>query len=102
MAVDLTEAREVASCLRNDPAYGDDAAHQIGILAAEVERLLQRNAAMRKAMARILPSMGWRGTASHPDMYRCEFCGVQHEDCFKLPHTDACAFREATDALEGE
>lgn len=83
--------------------------HLRALLAAaeEAERLRERVSAanerakmLEESLARVLPSMGWRGTASHPNIYRCEFCGAEHEDCFKIAHTEVCAFRAATDAAK--
>lgn len=36
------------------------------------------------------PDIGWRATASHPDLFKCERCGMEHRDCFLIDHTPYC------------
>lgn len=36
------------------------------------------------------PSIGWRGTASHPDFFCCEYCRQEHRDSSEIPHTKYC------------
>ena len=41
------------------------------------------------------PRIGWIGHgASHPDVFKCERCGVEHEDCKKIEHKPGCSAAE--------
>jgi hypothetical protein len=36
-------------------------------------------------------NVGWKGhNPSHPDLFKCEYCGVENLDCTLIEHTDAC------------
>lgn len=63
------------------------------------------NAELLEALQALLgpqddPLVGWRGRAkTSNDHFRCEYCGVEDQDCTKLPHTDDCAVKKARAAL---
>lgn len=41
------------------------------------------------------PRIGWLGRdSSRPDLFRCERCGAEHEDCTKIEHKPGCGAAE--------
>jgi hypothetical protein len=49
---------------------------------------------------RMNENIGWRGpTPSDPNLFQCEFCGSEHDDCTLIDHKYDCAIVEARAAI---
>lgn len=47
------------------------------------------------------PSVGWIGRdPSRPEMFRCERCGEEHEDCTQIPHKVGCSAKALLDRIQ--
>jgi hypothetical protein len=44
--------------------------------------------------------VGWKGyNPSHPDLFKCEFCGVENLDCTQIEHSANCVIPEGRAAI---
>ena len=47
------------------------------------------------------PRVGWIGQkASHPDLFKCERCGVENIDSDKMEHKEGCTAKALLDVLK--
>lgn len=47
------------------------------------------------------PRVGWIGIEpSRLDLFRCERCGEEHEDCTQIPHRTGCSAKALLDKIQ--
>lgn len=75
--------------------YSDEFGHLIAAAPDMFEALEQL---LGKALGD--ERIGWLGhSASHPDLFQCEFCKAEHLDCTEIEHGSGCPMPLARTAL---